>query len=228
MKQLLLLLVLNSNFIWSQTPFETAQKFFNNSDYTAAKPLFENFLKSNPNHTKTLECLGDIAGNQKNWNKAIEYYQKLKIQFPKNANYQYKFGGALGMKAKNANKFKALSMIDDIENAFLLAAKLEPKHIETRWALVTLYLELPGIIGGSEAKANKYADELAKISPVDGCLSKGFIAEYFKRYKIAEMHFKKAHEIGNSKTTFDKLYKLYLNKLKDHQKASTLKQDFEK
>jgi hypothetical protein len=38
----------------------------------------------------------------------------------------------------------------------------------------------------------------------------------------------KAHEIGNSKTTFQKLYNLYLNKIKDNTKAKKLKEQFEK
>ena len=77
-----------------------------------------------------------------------------------------------------------------------------------------LYLELPGIIGGSEKKAQKYADELMVLSKVNGFLAKGYIDVYFKRYAKAEGNYKKAHEIGNSKITFEKLYDLYLNKLK--------------
>ena len=50
---------------------------------------------------------------------------------------------------------------------------------------------------------------------------------YFSRYTKAEINYKKAHEIGNSKTTFEKLYDLYLNKLKDKTKAYKLKQEFE-
>ena len=119
------------------------------------------------------------------------------------------------MKAKESNKFKALGLIDEVEEAFLTAAKLDSKHIETRWALVMLYLELPGIIGGSEKKAQKYADELTVISKVNGFLAKGYIDIYFKRYVKAESYYKKAHEIGNSKITFEKLYDLYLNKLKE-------------
>ncbi|HBK83494.1 MAG TPA: hypothetical protein DDZ41_07835, partial [Flavobacterium sp.] len=70
---------------------------------------------------------------------------KLKKSEPTNANYHYKFGGALGMKAKSINKFKALSLLDDIENAFLTAIKLDTKHIDARWALVMYYIELPAI-----------------------------------------------------------------------------------
>jgi hypothetical protein len=39
------------------------------------------------------------------------------------------------------------------------------------------------LFGGSEKNAQHYADELIKLSPVDGYLSKGRIDEYFKRDK---------------------------------------------
>lgn len=208
--------------------FEKAEKLFDQEKYSQAEVLFEVYLKSNPNHTKTLEYLGDIAGHSKDWDKAIECYRKIRKQFPKNANYHYKFGGAMGMKAKEANRFKALGMIGDVESAFLTAASLDPKHIDARWALVELYLQLPGIVGGSEKKAARYAEELSKISPVDGYLAKGKIAEYFNRYKVAEKNYSQAFEIGNSKTTFQKLYDLYLKKLKEPKKAEALKREFER
>jgi hypothetical protein len=215
-------------FIWAQTSFDKAKILFEQGKYISAEPLFEKDLKENPNNTKTIEYLGDIAGYQKQWNNAIYYYEKLKTTFPKNANYWYKFGGAMGMKAKSINKFKAVAMIDDIENAFLTAAKLDSKHIETRWALVMFYIELPAIVGGSETKAQKQANELIAISKVDGYLAKGYIDSYFNRYVNAEINYLKAYEIGHSKTTFNKLYDLYLNKLKDKQKAQKIKEEFDK
>lgn len=208
--------------------FERAELLFQKEKFAEAKVLFESHLKSNPNHTKTLEYLGDIAGKEKNWDEAISYYKKIKTQFPKNADYHYKYGGAMGMKAKDSNKFIALGMIDEVEQSFLTAAKLDAKHIECRWALVILYVELPAIVGGSEIKAQKYSDELMSLSKVDGFLANGYIDEYFKRYAKAEANLKKAHEIGNSKKTFQKLYDLYQNKLNQPQKAEELKKKFEK
>lgn len=228
MKFLPFLFLLISFNMMAETDFEKAEKFYKLEKYDQAKTLFESYLKSNPNHYKTVEYLGDIAGHQKKWDEAIKQYKVLKTQFPKTANYWYKYGGALGMKAKSVNKFKALGMIDDVENAFLTAAKLDVKHIDSRWALVMLYIELPGIVGGSESKAVKYSNELMDLSKVDGYLSKGYIDEYFSRYKKAEANYIKAHEIGNSKTTFQKLYNLYLNKIKDKAKATKLKEQFEK
>ena len=212
-----------SSISFSQTNYEKAEKLFKEKKSTEAKGLFESYLKSVPQHQKTIEYLGDIAGSSKKWDEAIEYYKKLKISNPNSANYWFKYGGAMGMKAKSVNKFKAVGMIDDIETAFLTAATLDKKHVETRWALVILYIELPGIIGGSEKKATKYADELLAISKVDGYLAKGYIDVYYKRYKAAEVHLLKAHQIGKSATTYAKLYDLYLNKLKDKAKALNLK-----
>lgn len=211
-----------------QSSFDVAVSYFDAKKLNEAKSLFEVYLKSNPNDLKAIEYLGDIAGQQKKWDEAVSYYSKLKTKIPTNADYQYKYGGALGMKAKSVNKMKALGMIDDIEQAFLTAAKLDKKHINTRWALVMLYLELPGIIGGSETKAKKYADELLLISRVDGYLAHGYIEVYFKRYKKAETLYIAAHRVGESKTTFEKLYDLYLNKLKDKPKAEELKNNFNK
>jgi len=212
----------------AQTDFDKAEKLFKQEKFDQAKVLFDAYLKSNPNNYKTIEYLGDIAGHQKKWDEAIKQYKILKNQFPSTANYHYKYGGALGMKAKSVNKFKALGMIDEVEASFLMAAKLDPKHIDSRWALVILYIELPGIIGGSEKKAQKYADELLALSKVDGYLAKGYIDEYFERYTKAEKNYIKAYELGNSKTTFQKLYNLYLNKIKDKIKAQKLKEQFEK
>ena len=228
MKIIPFIILLISFNMMAETDFDKAEKLYKQEKFDQAKVLFESYLKTNPTSYKTVEYLGDIAGHQKKWDEAIKHYKILKLQFPKTANYFYKFGGAMGMKAKSVNKFKALAMIDEIESSFLTAARLDSKHVESRWALVMLYIELPGIVGGSEKKAVKYADELMELSKVDGYLAKGYIDEYFNRYKKAEVYYLKAHEIGNSKTTFQKLYSLYLNKLKDKTKASKLKQQFEK
>lgn len=228
MKNLLALLFFCPILIWSQADFKKAEDLFEAGKYEQATPIFENFLKENPNHLKTIEYLGDIAGKSKSWDKAIFCYKKLKQLKPSEANYFYKYGGALGMKAKDANKIKALGMIGEIKQSFEKSIELNPKHIEARWALLTIYIQLPGFVGGSETKAIQYSNELLKLSPVDGYLSRGQIEEYFKRYSSAENYYKKAFQIGNSKTGFQFLYNLYLNKIKDPQKAQELKKQFEK
>lgn len=200
--------------MWSQSNFEKAEKLFKEEKYSQAEVLFEGILKTNPSDTKVIEYLGDIAGQSKSWDKAIVYYKKLKVLKPSEADYYYKYGGALGMKAKTVNKFKALGMIDEVKSSFEKAIVLNPKHIDSRWALIELYIQLPGIVGGSESKAIKYSNELAKLSPVDGYLSRGHIDEYFERYVAAENQYKKAIQAGSTKVGSQKLDNLYKHKLK--------------
>lgn len=200
--------------IWSQSDYSKGEKLFEAGKYEQARPIFESFLKENPSHLKTLEYLGDIAGHNKSWDKAIEYYKKLKQLKPSEANYYFKYGGVLGMKAKESNKFKALGMIAEVKESFEKAIELNPKHIEARWALVMIYIQLPGIVGGSETKAIRYSNELLKLSPVDGYLSRGQIEEHFKRYTAAEQQYKKAIAAGSTKVGAQMLDNLYKNKMK--------------
>ena len=210
----------------SQEAFDAGQKLYNAGQFQQAKVFFEKDFKENPNHLQSLEYLGDIQSQLKKWEAAVVYYQKLKLAKPTEANYHYKYGGALAMVASKSNKFKALTLVDDIESSFESAIRCNPKHLEARWALVELYLQLPGIFGGSEKKATNYAAELSKLSAVDGWLAKGRIAEYFERYTEAEKCYKKAIETGNSKTTYQRLSDLYKNKLNQPEKAKEIMQVF--
>jgi tetratricopeptide (TPR) repeat protein len=228
MKHIFYLFVFLPVMMWGQSDFDKAEKLYKANKMDQAELVFESILKSSPSDLKTIEYLGDIAGHYKSWDKAIGYYKKLKLLKPSEADYHYKYGGALGMKAKESNKFKALGMIDDVKASFEKAISLNPKHIESRWALIELYIQLPGIVGGSESKAIKYSNELLRLSPVDGYLSRGHIEEYFKRYATAEQQYKKAISIGGSKTSYQKLANLYKTKMRDPEKAKTVLETYNK
>jgi tetratricopeptide (TPR) repeat protein len=228
MKYIFLLYFLNPIFVMSQNDFAKAEKLYQQGQISQAKIIFEAILKENPNHLKVIEYLGDIEGNAQNWDSTIFYYKRLKELNPKEADYYYKYGGALGMKAKESNKIKALSMIGEVKSSFEKAIQLNSKHIGARWALIELYLQLPAIIGGSETKAIQYSNQLLRLSPVDGYLSRGHIAEYFGKYSEAEKQYKLAIEVGKSKTCYQKLSDLYKNKMKQPERAKLVLQDFER
>lgn len=209
MKNLLFLFLIVPFFAMGQSSFDKAEQLFKQENFRSAKPLFQEYLKENPGHKKTREYLGDIAGYEKDWNTAIDFYEELVDDNDQSANYHFKYGGALGMKALSISRIRAATYIGDIKEHFEKAASLDPNHIEVRWALVEFYIQLPGIIGGSEKKAIKYANQLEKISPVDGNLANGYIAEYSERPDDAEAFYKKAIAIGGSPHTYEKLSEHY-------------------
>ena len=216
------ILLLFSLMAISQTDLDTGKKLYLQGNSVQAQKVFEKIIITNPNHLEANEYLGDIFGQYKSWDKAIFYYKKIKKLKPTEADYFYKYGGALGMKAKETNKFKALGMIDEVEASFEKAIQLNPNHIEARKALVEFYLQLPVIVGGSERKATKYANEIFVISPTEGYVAKGKIAEYFNRYLEAEEQYKNAIKLSQSRKTAQNLANLYKNKMNLPEKAKSV------
>jgi tetratricopeptide (TPR) repeat protein len=227
MKSKIIFLLFITQSIFSQSNFEKAEKLYDQSKFSLARPLFESVLKENPNQIKAIEYLGDISVQLKEWDKAIAFYQKLKTLRPNEANYYYKYGGVLGLKSKEGGKWVAIRLIGDMKESFEKALVLNPKHIEARWAMIEYYLQVPALFGGSEKKAQRYADELMKLSPVDGYLSKAHIDEYFERYKSAEKHYIKAIELGGSKNTYERLASLYKVKLHNSEKAKKILEQYQ-
>ncbi len=195
----------------SQSSIPDIKKLMDNKQFHKAEQLLSTYLKSNANHVDAIELLGDSYSHQEKWDEAIIEYRKLVVSESNNANFHYKYGGALGMKALSVSKIKALGLIGDVKSAFLKSAELDPTHIDVRWALVELYMQLPGIIGGSKSKSLKYANELSALSPVDGYLAKGYIYEYDEDPELAEKYYKLAISEGGSVTCYEKLTDFYIN-----------------
>jgi len=192
----------------SQINTKEVLSLFSEKSFDKAQHVVENYLKNNPDDLEAIELLGDAYGHQEKWGDASKQYKKLLSYNQENANYHYKYGGALGMKALE-NKLKAIGFIGDIKSSFLKAAALDKNHVDTRWALVELYIQLPSIFGGSKSKALKYAEELEQLSKVDGYLAKGYVYEYNGDPELAETYYKKGVREGGSLVCFDKLTSLY-------------------
>lgn len=161
------------------------------------------------NYFKACEYLGDIAAHEKKWDKALHFYDLLLKEKPDNANYNYKYGGALGLKALELSKFQAAFYISDIKHYLKRAAALDKTHLGARWALLELYLKLPKILGGGTDVALGYANELKAISEIDGYLAYGHVYKEIENYKQAEKYLVKALKLGNSVTCYQKLLALY-------------------
>ncbi|MFH4967040.1 hypothetical protein V8G61_02450 [Gaetbulibacter sp. M240] len=192
MKKFLYLLLFPAA-MFGQMSLSGVEVFLQKKQYEKAERFIKHYLEKHPNSQEAIELLGDAYGYQKKWDEALVEYKTLIGLDVNNANYHYKYGGVLGMKALE-NKFKALSYIGDVKSSFLKAIELDPKHIEARWALVELYMQLPGIFGGSQTKSLKYANELLNLSKLDGYLALGYVYEYDDQPDLAEKYYKLAIE----------------------------------
>ncbi|MEC3906894.1 tetratricopeptide repeat protein [Tamlana sp. 2201CG12-4] len=211
-----LLIVLFPLVVCSQSNLEEIDILFEKKQFQKAEDVISTYLENHPGDLKGLELLGDAYGYQKKWDEAIASYKKLLKTNINSANYHYKYGGALGMRALE-NKLKAIGSIGDIKASFLKAVELDKSHIGARWALVELYMQLPGIFGGSKKKSLKFAQELEALSKVDGYLAKGYVYEYDDEPELAEKYYKMAITEGGSLTCFNKLTHLYEQEQRPYQ-----------
>ena len=185
-------------FSFGQSLVEEVELLFEQKQYFQAETLLLKNIEPQSKNLVAIEFLGDAYGYQEKWDEAIEQYEILVETKQDNANYHYKYGGALGFKALKISKFRALGLIRGIKNSFVKAARLDSSHIDTRWALVEFYMQLPGIVGGSKKKSLKYAQELEDLSPINGYLAKGYIYEYSNEPKLAKIFYEMAMNLSDS------------------------------
>jgi len=158
-------------------------------------------LYSNP---VLLDKLGETYAYQEEWDKAIEIYSDLTTLADNNPAYFFKYGGVLAKKAQNSNPFVGLALIRRIKSSFKKALILDPLHIPAHWALIDLYVSLPGIVGGSYAKAYELSKQLKQISTLDGLLALGYVYEYDNEPADARTNYLKALALANTYVEFER------------------------
>ena len=179
----------------SQNDISKAEKLLNSGDDKAAETL----LLQNDSELKAIELLGDIYSFRKSWDMAISKYEQLVKAKPNDSNYNFKLGGAMGMKAYYGSKFQAAMLIGDVKKHLIKAAELDPNHSESRRALVELYMQIPGFVGGSQTMAESYASELHRINELDGLLADAYIYKFLDYQKLAETKYEAAIKLSRRK-----------------------------
>ena len=124
--------------------------------------------KNNNFDSEILIKLGEEYAADKDWEKAIYYYDKLVKTNPDNPDYLYRLGGTQAAYSEVVNKFRVLSIINSAKKNLIKSASLDAKHIYSRWALVQILTELPNILGGNKSAALNYIDEIYNISKING------------------------------------------------------------
>ncbi|QED38843.1 hypothetical protein FK178_14455 [Antarcticibacterium arcticum] len=193
-----ILLLLGSYFAQAQAALTTAHGHLQANETYQAKAVLTTHLESHPNDLKAISLLGDIAIFENKYDAALSHYKYLLASNAESADYNFKYGGALGLKALNVSKIQAMVYVPEIKKYLEKAAELDPTHIKSRRALVELYLQLPGIFGGSITKARLYAGELKKVSALQAAISQGFIMKESGTEEEAKLQFKKAFSLMKS------------------------------
>ena len=178
-------------FAIGQPSTETIENHIRNGSFKEAQLMLQEAIKKDPDPLLK-DKLGEVFGYQQQWDKAIEIYRELVQLYPQNPEYLFRYGGVLAKKAQSSNPFTALALLGRIKASFKKVLKMDPEHIGAYWALIDLYVSLPGIVGGSISKAYDYSFQLKELSAVDGYLALGYVQEYDESLEQAKGYYMKA------------------------------------
>ena len=136
--------------------------------------------KTNNLNQEVLIKLGEEYAAEKDWEKAIYYYDKLVNIDPENSDYLYRLGGTQAAYSEVVNKFRVLSIINSAKKNLIKSASIDTNHIYSRWALVQILTELPKFLGGNNTTALDYSKEIYDISKIHGLLAYYYIYNFQK------------------------------------------------
>ena len=160
--------------------------------------------KTNNLSQEALIKLGEEYAAEKDWEKAIYYYDKLVNIDPENSDYLYRLGGTQAAYSEVVNKFRVLSIINSAKKNLIKSASLDTNHIYSRWALVQILTELPKFLGGNKTTALDYSKEIYDISKIHGLLAYYYIYNFQKNEGlILDTEVKIFTEIKSNPILFD-------------------------
>lgn len=160
--------------------------------------------KTNNLNQEVLIKLGEDYAAEKDWEKAIYYYDKLVNIDPENSDYLYRLGGTQAAYSQVVNKFRVLSIINSAKKNLIKSASLDTNHIYSRWALVQILTELPKFLGGNKKNALDYSKEIYDISKIHGLLAYYYIYNFQKNENlILDTEVKIFSEIQSNPVLFE-------------------------
>jgi len=163
---------------------------FENNDLTTAKGLFEENIKKNPKDFVSLDYLANIALRQDEYDDAEEYIEKALNLAAMDAKIQFDAGKIMGAQAQDSSIFSAMGYAKKSLQAFKQAAQLEPDNIKYRQALMSFYLQAPGIAGGDVALAEAEANAIETLDPAKGFMAMASIYQKTDEVKLTAHYAK--------------------------------------
>jgi len=156
------------------------------------RAIVEPRLASNANDAEAAYRMAQVKHAYGDLDGALALAERAVAAQPRNADYHVQVADICVDKADDAGIFKGLSLAHRSKSELQTALDLDPKNVEARWYLFVFDLQAPGIAGGDKKQARILAEELAKISAVEGYLAQGRIARVEKNVAAEEDAYGKA------------------------------------
>jgi tetratricopeptide (TPR) repeat protein len=186
-----LLLAVTAPFA-SADPLQQATAAFEQGNHAEAERLFKAIAAREPKSAPAHYYLGRIAFSKEEVETAVASFEKAVSLSPRTSDYHFWLGRAYGQQAMQASLFSKGSLAKKVQHEFETAVQLDPRNTDARMGLIDFYLLAPGIMGGSDEKAQAQVDAIRRYAPMDGYNAAARIYRQNKKPDLAEQEYRAA------------------------------------
>jgi tetratricopeptide (TPR) repeat protein len=153
---------------------------------------------------------------------ALPHFEKAADLDKRSAVYSLWVGNSACQAAGSASVLRQPFLARTCKAAYDKTLELDPKNVDARSSLIRYHMQAPGIVGGDEKLADKYATELMTLAPFTGLSDRYWIAMYRKQRDVS------LNILGEGVTTFPDStyfrYQLGLRLIEDQAWAASMAQ----
>jgi len=151
-------------------------------------------VREDPEDARAASYLGRVYLATGDPNRAVEWMARSVALESASAEYHLWLARAYGYQAMQASVVKQPALARKVKKEFEETSRLDPDNLEARFGLIEFYLRAPGILGGSQKKAQEQAQEIRRRHALQGYRAFGRIAEYRKDFDSALAQYTRAAE----------------------------------
>jgi tetratricopeptide (TPR) repeat protein len=153
-------------------------------------------VSSNPRNAEAYGQLCRAYYFAEDYDNAIANCERAIQIEPQASKYHLWLGRAYGDKADHSGPFAGMSLAKKVVVQFEQAVQLAPNDVQARTDLAEFYGSAPSIVGGSDEKARRIADETVKLDPIAAANMRAQIAFSQKDYTTAEREARAAIDLS--------------------------------
>jgi tetratricopeptide (TPR) repeat protein len=181
--------VVMPNVVAAQNSDSSGVRLFEAGKFKEAKTVFEPAFRSNAADAAAAFYLGRIAMEERRHDDAADYFESAAKLEPKNSTYFLWLGRAYGREAQDANVLRQPGLAKKARGAWEHAIEVDAENLDARSDLIQYYMQVPGFLGGSSARALEQAEEIRQRNALRGYLALGGIYEQEKKFTEAEQAY---------------------------------------
>ena len=177
----------------ASTDLERAEELYQRTDYRSALNIL---LPLSPKSAAVYALIGKTYYMDEQYKNSTTYLEKAVAEDSLNSSYYDWLGKAYGRRAEHSCFLTALADARKTRESFEKAAVLDEANQEALGDLFEYYLEAPGVVGGGIEKAEKIAERIRRLNPVEGHYVLARIAEKRRDAPTAEREYRTAMQLA--------------------------------